>query len=101
MDCSINHIGEIAYLFKKKKPPQENLGEYFYNCRITKTFWSKTYKQSHKENIYKFDKIKVFYMANQQTHAIKKKNPKGKYLYYNGLRFVIWKKKGLLKQWKE
>lgn len=73
MDCSINHIGEIAYLFKKKKPPQENLGEYFYNCRITKTFWSKTYKQSHKENIYKFDKIKVFYMANQQTHAIKKK----------------------------
>lgn len=73
MDCSINLVGEIAYLFKKKKPPQENLGEYFYNCRITKTFWSKTYKQSHKENIYKFDKIKIFYMANQQTHAIKKK----------------------------
>lgn len=34
-DYSMDNIGKTACLFKKK--PQENLGEYFYNCRIAKT----------------------------------------------------------------
>ena len=94
MDYSINDVGEIAYLFKKKNP-QENLGGYFYNCRIIKSFLKQDIrKQSHKENICKSDKSKLkssiwqihsYHLKKKKEVESKENNPKGKCLQYNGL----------------